>query len=529
MKQANLATYDYDNSFNEKDFNKIDVTPAYIDQLLESYSSKLIDIDKFIHAYEAGILNSIYYFSKGYDSEGVVHHSIPNNIIERDYALKGLNSDFWSQFLRKTNILSIMPAHMKDEWDRQINSNECPEFNRNNVLSTYEVASNNQSLYFSERILAVFKQLSKIHKTNSGVGFGQKLIINNVYDKIGVKDHQTLSELRSVISIMIGRCSPNHAQFRSYELIQDAYNNSGVWHEIDGGALRLKVFKKGTAHIQIDRDIVIRLNEFLSNVMPLAIGDSKKIEAHTFKSMYKPSNQYLPVNFLSDIESIIDSYRSSRGFYYLDMYNYSDKDGLLYLFTMLGATTADTKGKSKYIVQADYDLIPILKYIVRTGLVPDWKDHQFYPTNDDLAEAAAYYLNVQPTDKCLDAGAGHGALSKHLNENSTLVEISPLNCEILKQKGFSNVIAADFIEWARKTNERFDKVIMNPPYKNNQAIHHIKAAYSLLAAEGIITAIVPSSFKDKELVKGANHEYSNILYGEFDSTNASVVIVTISK
>lgn len=46
---------------------------------------------------------------------------------------------------------------------------------------------------------------------------------------------------------------------------------TGEWHVVDGGALRIRVYKKGTAHLEVHPDMAWRLNHALAHLYPLAI------------------------------------------------------------------------------------------------------------------------------------------------------------------------------------------------------------------------------------------------------------------
>lgn len=55
------------------------------------------------------------------------------------------------------------------------------------------------------------------------------------------------------------------------------------------------------------------------------------------------------------------------------------------------------------------------------------------------------------------------------------------------------VINDCFLEWAEQTEQKFDRIAMNPPFRKVK--QHMKAAESLLRAGGAIVALVPITFR----------------------------------
>lgn len=57
----------------------------------------------------------------------------------------------------------------------------------------------------------------------------------------------------------------------------------------------------------------------------------------------------------------------------------------------------------------------------------------------------------------------------------------------------------DFAEWAATTSQRFDGVVMNPPFRKVRA--HVQAARALLKPGGVLVALVPVTFDGGEEVQ----------------------------
>jgi adenine-specific DNA-methyltransferase len=89
-------------------------------------------------------------------------------------------------------------------------------------------------------------------------------------------------------------------------------------------------------------------------------------------------------------------------------------------------------------------------------------------TPPELARAMVRALKIQPSDRVLEPCIGQGALLKALAESG--VEKTKLLGLDLEQKSEALDLKAtvqrgvDFLHWSQRTNDRFAKIIANPPY-----------------------------------------------------------------
>ena len=151
-----------------------------------------------------------------------------------------------------------------------------------------------------------------------------------------------------------------------------------------------------------------------------------------------------------------------------------------------------------------YEPTVTLDTIVSTGLIPEIKSHQFYPTPEVISKYVAQILDCQPGDKVLEPSAGRGDLLSHIElpaEDITCVEISPLFSDILKAKGYQ-VHNKDFIAWSGSSDNPggFNKIAANPPFSEGRAKEHVLEALKSLAKSGIMVAILPAGYKPDEWI-----------------------------
>jgi len=174
----------------------------------------------------------------------------------------------------------------------------------------------------------------------------------------------------------------------------------------------------------------------------------------------------------------------------------------------------------------DYDPKRIVNEIIASGCVPDHKSHQFYPTPQELAELAVSYADIEDGMVVLEPSAGQGGIADYLPAGSMLVEVSALHCEILKEKGHSNVVQGDFLNISLG---KFDRIVMNPPFSSGRWQAHTEKAAGHLADDGVLVAIVPASAWQKYAINGFDVDFMSKHDGAFDGTGVSVCIMRITS
>jgi 16S rRNA G1207 methylase RsmC len=125
----------------------------------------------------------------------------------------------------------------------------------------------------------------------------------------------------------------------------------------------------------------------------------------------------------------------------------------------------------------------------------------YFPTPEPLAERLVEMARIEPGNTILEPSAGTGNLIDGILKNHPDVRISycEMNCFLLdilrgKYEGVNGVrfLGRDCFDIDTTQGEnRFDRVIMNPPFERGQDVDHLlRAWYSLLAPRGVLVAIV---------------------------------------
>lgn len=511
-----------------------------LDSLLGQYRALRDQIEHVAHLCKTDFGGVMHYFVNGNSDQGSRYAVSADRLFEQDGAVAALNAAFWSKALSLTDVLDVMPQKRRDEWSKAITNPHgvrahrgaadewevapLPDFTEEAVRPTIRDLLASRQKFFSERVDGVFRSLSGEHVTNAPQGFGKRMIIGYMLSDFGSVNHGragVINDLRAVIAKFMGRDEPGYQV--SYALVDQLKRQWGEWVSIDGGALRIRLYKKGTAHLEVHPDMAWRLNQVLASMYPLAIPPEFRTKPKRQPKEIKPIQRPLPFAVVGMIAAMQRD-RKNENVFRLPL----DAKGLgvvyheaLRVLAMIGGVL-DRAG----MVAFDYDPRPALDEIGLSGCIPDQKSHQFYPTPPAVAQAVIEAAQIGPNDVCLEPSAGTGALADLMpKERTTCVEISALHCSVLTAKGHQ-VIEADFL--TVDSRPPFDRIVMNPPFSDGRAQLHTEHAFSLLKPGGRLVAVLPASMRGKDFLSGVT-EWSRTYDNEFAGTSVSVVIMTAQK
>lgn len=471
---------------------------------------------------------ALHYFIEGNQSHRERWFNI-EKLFDVGGAIAKLNATSWNKALQLTDVLDCMPQKRRDEWFEQIQQCKAPEFEESTVRATLNSLMAGRAKFFAERVDGIFRALSHEHVTNVPQGFSKRMILGYVFSDFGGATSQAghINDLRAVIAKFMGRDEPKWNSSRG--MIEITRRHSGEWMTLDGGALRIRTYMKGTAHIEVHPDMAWRLNAVLASLYPAAIPAEFREKPKRKKVIKDFVMMGRPLPF-AVIEVLAGMRQTKQGHtfglelpYGID--NKPAKVEALRVLQGIGGVVAD-RG-----IEFDYDPRNALDEIVTTGCVPDQKAHQFYPTPEAVALAAIELAQIGPDDKCLEPSAGLGGLADYLpKERTRCVEISQLHCNVLSAKGFPAVACDDFLAWAALPGHHgYDRIVMNPPYSEGRWQAHLQAAADLLKPDGRLVAILPASAKGKDLLPDWSLEWARTFDNEFAGTSVSVVVLIAQR
>lgn len=503
--------------------NEISATDV-VDGLIAHYRQEHAAITEVADMIASRFSSVMRYFLEGNGGQ------LTRGLFEPAGAVAQLDADYWDRALRMTDVLDVMPQARRDEWHDMIRERKAPAFSEDTVRSTITDLLLSRSRFFAERVDGVFRALSREHVTNVPQGFGKRMIMY-VRDAWGSDYKQCghLDDLRCVIARIRRIEEPVHGS--SSRIVESAYRHHGQWTEIDGGALRVRVYLKGTAHLEVHSDIAWQLNAVLAMLHPSAIPESFRTKPKRQRKVkdFELVNHMLPAQViacLSNGESAVEARGERHNRYFQRVRNsvrlrHKDKHVERMAGDVLEALGAVRSGG---YWQFDFDPTDVIAFVVASGRIPDSKTHQFYPTPESLAERVVAAADIEEHHTVLEPSAGLGALVRAIPSAAlTCVEVSDTHCAVLRELGVT-VEHADFLKWR---GGLFDRIIMNPPFDQGRWQAHVEHAASMLDNDGVLVAVLPSSARQRlQLPERFECSWSETLDNQFPGASVSVVILT---
>jgi len=123
--------------------------------------------------------------------------------------------------------------------------------------------------------------------------------------------------------------------------------------------------------------------------------------------------------------------------------------------------------------------------------------NDFFPTPKTISDDVVSLAGIGEGMKVLEPSAGNGELADAMNKFGADIDVVEMAGDlraILQEKGY-NLVGDDFMEF--KSGPVYDRIVMNPPFSNDQDIDHVYHAYDMLKAGGKLVAIVSSMAGDR--------------------------------
>ena len=418
---------------------------------------RIAEVVKFA---ESDTLKGVWhYFAKGNADEYRGHSSLTNSVEQafREAGAVGvLNATYWNRALELTDVYDAMPQARRSQWHEQMRNPEgrkghgsepdlppLPDFEEETVRSTLLELLNSRAKFLAERVDGIFRALSGEHVTNSPAAFSKRMIIGHLVSSYGTTTDRVgfINDLRCVIAKFMGRDEPGWNATGSV-VTRARREKRGEWVTLDGGALRLRAYKCGTAHLEVHPDMAWRLNCVLAQLYPLAIPPEfrakPKKKVKDFVMMGRP----LPFAVIAALESLETAYNFIENAWHEKYRREPIKNGLVprggfsaeaeRVIAYIGGVKTKNNRTTEYFA-FDYDPREVIAEIICTGCLPDQQSHQYYPTPESLARVAVEMAQIEPHHECLEPSAGTGGIADLLPKTvTTCVEISPLHCKVLE-------------------------------------------------------------------------------------------------
>lgn len=172
------------------------------------------------------------------------------------------------------------------------------------------------------------------------------------------------------------------------------------------------------------------------------------------------------------------------------------------------------------------------------------KNYAFFPTPsaavDLVLDKVPFYREGDQSLRLLEPSAGTGALSEPMVHNGAIVDVvdvHPERAAALRAMGlYAKVMATDFL--LVKPDEKYDGVVMNPPFDRERDIDHVMHALKFLKPDGFLVAVMSAGTEFREtkkakafraLMEKMKARWTDLPPGSFSSvgTNINTVILKV--
>lgn len=152
------------------------------------------------------------------------------------------------------------------------------------------------------------------------------------------------------------------------------------------------------------------------------------------------------------------------------------------------------------------------------------KDLQYYPTPIDVAERLAVHYSHLKGMRVLDPSCGCGRLLDAAKKHGAItfgIEYDAWRANQAKAKGH-RAATANFLEVAPPAeSEKYDAVLMNPPFYGKHYFKHIEHAKKFIKSGGVLLAILPATARyDHGLITGGT--WYDLPLGSFSESGTNV-------
>lgn len=197
----------------------------------------------------------------------------------------------WAYLMNESGLRTFMDAKAREQWDEQLgvrryrrgrNDEALPEFNLGNVRATFGMLYGQREEMFERGVIAVFKGLSWVYKTNQPQKFGKRIVIRYLRGQmsggkwgasslghVNYGKSDQLDDLVRVMSVLDGKPEPDHRNGWNQRLSR-AKTTADPDPEDD--FMRVRCFRNGNGHVTFKRpDLVDAMNRIIAKHFPGAL------------------------------------------------------------------------------------------------------------------------------------------------------------------------------------------------------------------------------------------------------------------
>jgi hypothetical protein len=183
---------------------------------------------------------------------------------------KKIDREAWKYLLGESGMKSFMDAKAREQFSRNLDSGQFPEFTAENISATFSQLYDTRAEMFERGVLECFRLLSRKYATNDLFKFGKRIIVKSFFSGYGSLNGRmatAVDDLLRVFHVLDGKPEPDHRHG-----LHGINLRSGTDSVYDDSYISLKGFLNGNAHITFKRpDLVEKMNRILVRHFPEAL------------------------------------------------------------------------------------------------------------------------------------------------------------------------------------------------------------------------------------------------------------------
>lgn len=158
-------------------------------------------------------------------------------------------------------------------------------------------------------------------------------------------------------------------------------------------------------------------------------------------------------------------------------------------------------------------------------------DSQLFISPDPLCGKLVAFAGIQTGHRVLEPNAGTGAILRAVlaAEPAAHCECVELNQSLAQhlKSAFPavSVNCSDFLSF--RASAPYDRIIMNPPFRNAADLKHIRHALTMLAPGGRLVAVCTNGPRQQRALLEIASHHETLPRGTFSYTDVSAMIVCI--
>lgn len=158
---------------------------------------------------------------------------------------------------------------------------------------------------------------------------------------------------------------------------------------------------------------------------------------------------------------------------------------------------------------------------------------QLFVSPDPVCRQLVDLAELTDSDLILEPEAGTGAILRAILEAAPLARCDAveLNAELARYLRASfpdvSIWCGDFLDYSPEN--RYSKILMNPPFHHTQDIRHIQKAITLLKPGGVVAAVCLNGPRQQKILKALSEVWETLPRGTSTYTDVSTVLIRIRQ